>query len=140
MKIFYSEFKWLSSKYIFQVKTGEIIIYRISDVFFSFLSYVFYETLYLFFLYKNYLRFRFLFKFVWEVVYRSYVRFVPSLLYRVHWIKFRGQSTLLDLMWPNYSMSANIKITLQTGSPDHPEINQRIICQRELYKVDPGVK
>ena len=31
----------------------------------------------------------------------------------------------------------NNKITLQTGSPDHPEINQRVICQKELYYVDP---
>ena len=33
-----------------------------------------------------------------------------------------------------------MKITLQPGSPDHPEINQRIICQKELYKVDPVAK
>ena len=31
-------------------------------------------------------------------------------------------------------------ITLQTGSPNHPEINKRIICQKELYKVDPVSK
>ena len=33
--------------------------------------------------------------------------------------------------------SVNIKITLQTDSPDHPEINLNIFCQKELYQVDP---
>ena len=32
--------------------------------------------------------------------------------------------------------SVNIKITIQTGSPDHREIDQRIICQSEDYSVD----
>ena len=37
----------------------------------------------------------------------------------------------------NKSMrSVNIKITLQTGSPNHPEVTKRIICQKELYQVD----
>ena len=32
--------------------------------------------------------------------------------------------------------SVNIMITLQTGSPDHREINKRIICQSEDFSVD----
>ena len=37
----------------------------------------------------------------------------------------------------NNSIGVNIKITLQVGSTDNPEINYRIICKKELYKVDP---
>ena len=33
--------------------------------------------------------------------------------------------------------SVNIKIALQTGSPFHPDINQRLICQKDLNQVDP---
>ena len=61
----------------------------------------------------------------------------PYTNYRVHRIDFRGPSTQLDLLRPkpnprrwgmkyttiNSTRSVNITITLQTGSPDHPEIN-----------------
>ena len=36
----------------------------------------------------------------------------------------------------NSTRSVNIKITLQTGSPDRREINKRIICQSEDFSVD----
>ena len=36
----------------------------------------------------------------------------------------------------NSTGSVNIKISLQTGSPDHREINWRIICQSEDFSVD----
>ena len=36
----------------------------------------------------------------------------------------------------NSTRSVNIKITLQTGSPDRREINYRIICQSEDFSVD----